>query len=62
MNEPPQNAAPPKQTGQTDPVPVSQEMIDLLIAISVVARHLARKLEQKEKTNEQDERPVNPAD
>lgn len=65
MNEPPQNAAPPKQTGQTDPVPVSQEMIDLLIAISVVARHLARKLEAQdrgEKTHEQNERPVTPAD
>lgn len=47
MNDPPQND--------------TQELHDLLIAISVVARHLARKLEQKEKTNEQDERPVNPA-
>lgn len=64
MNEPPQNAAPPEQTEQTDPMPVSREMIDLLIAISVVARHLARKLEQlnKEQNHEQDERPVNPAD
>ena len=64
MNEPPQNTAPQEKVGQTDPVPVSQEMIDLLIAISVVSRHLARKLEalNKEKTNEQDERPVNPAD
>ena len=48
MNDPPQND--------------TQELHDLLIAISVVARHLARKLEQKEKTNEQDERPVNSAD
>lgn len=40
MTDPPQND--------------TQELHDLLIAISVVARHLARKLEQKEKTNEQD--------
>lgn len=36
----------------------NQELIDMLIAISVVARHLARKLEnqnQGEKTHEQDE-------
>ncbi len=35
-----------------------QELIDVLIAISVVARRLARKLEQhrKETTNEQNER------
>ena len=49
MKDPPQNAD-------------DRELHDLLIAISVVARHLARKLEQKEKTNEQDERPVNSAD
>ena len=48
MNDPPQND--------------TQELHDLLIAIRVVARHLARKLEQKEKTNEQDERPVNSDD
>ena len=48
MTDPPQND--------------TQELHDLLIAISVVARHLARKLEQKEKTNEQDERPDPPAD
>lgn len=38
--------------------PENQELIDMLIAISVVARHLARKLEcqnQGEKTHEQDE-------
>ena len=38
----------------------SQDLIDLLIAISVVARHLARKLEaqtqKEEKEHEQDER------
>ncbi len=49
MNEPPQNEA------------ENQDLIDLLIAISVVARHLARKLEEqnrkKENKNEQDERP-----
>ena len=48
MNEPPQNEA------------GNQDLIDLLIAISVVARHLARKLEDqdrnKEKNHEQDER------
>lgn len=48
MNEPPQNKA------------EDQELIDMLIAISVVARHLARKLEDqnrnKEKDHEQDER------
>ncbi len=41
----------------------SQDLIDLLIAISVVARHLARKLEDqnrnKEKEHEQDERTGN---
>ena len=44
MNEPPQNE--------------NQDLIDLLITISVVARHLARKLELqgKEKDHEQDER------
>lgn len=49
MNEPPQNNE-------------NQELIDMLIAISVVARHLARKLEDQnrnneEKKHEQDERP-----
>ena len=48
MNEPPQNE------------PEARELTDLLIAISVVARHLARKLEDqdrnKEKNHEQDER------
>ena len=41
---------PPKETED-------RELIDMLIAISVVARHLARKLEQNrgEKTHEQDE-------
>ena len=50
MNDPPQND--------------TQELHDLLIAISVVARHLARKLEalNKEQNHEQDERPINPAD
>ena len=44
------------------PAPVEQatdeELFEVLIAISVVARHLARKLEKqrKEKTHEQDER------
>ena len=49
MNEPPQSED-------------SRELHDLLIAISVVARHLARKLEdqtQGEKTHEQDERTGN---
>lgn len=47
MNEPPQNEA------------ESQELVDTLIAISVVARHLARKLENRkkeEKENEQEQR------
>lgn len=48
MTEPPQNAA------------ENQELTDQLIAISVVARHLARKLEDhhrnREKNHEQDER------
>lgn len=51
MNEPPQDE--------------NQELTDLLIAISVVARHLARKLEDqnrnKEKDHEQNERPGNTA-
>ena len=46
MNDPPQNAD-------------DRELHDLLIAISVVARHLARRLEaqnrNEEKTHEQDE-------
>ena len=49
MNDPPQREA------------ANQDVIDMLIAISVVARHLARKLEDqdrniKEKKHEQDER------
>ena len=48
MNEPPQT-----QTGNRD-------LIDILIAISVVARHLAQRLESQnrneEKQHEQDER------
>ena len=46
MNEPPQDE------------PEARELTDLLIAISVVARHLARKLEEQteRKTHEQDER------
>lgn len=48
MNEPPQHEA------------ENRELIDMLIAISVVARHLARKLEEnnrnKEKSNEPNER------
>ncbi len=48
MKEPPQREA------------ENQDLIDLLIAISVVSRHLARKLEEqnrnKEKTHEQNER------
>ncbi len=50
MTDPPQDST------------AGRDLTDLLIAISVVARHLARKLEQKEKTNEQDERPDNSAD
>ena len=49
MNEPPQDEA------------GNRELTDLLIAISVVARHLARKLEdnnrKEEKDHEQNERP-----
>ena len=49
MNDPPQREAD------------NREVIDMLIAISVVARHLARKLEERnqdeEKEHEQDERP-----
>ena len=48
MNDPPQREA------------ANQDVIDMLIAISVVARHLARKLEDhhrnREKNHEQDER------
>jgi len=52
MNDPPQREAD------------NREVIDMLIAISVVARHLARKLEEtnrKEKDNESDERTGDPA-
>ena len=52
MNDPPQREA------------ANQDVIDMLIAISVVARHLARKLEEtnrKEKDNESDERTGDPA-
>ena len=47
MNDPPKNE--------------DRELIDMLIAISVVSRHLARKLEMKgsETDHEPDERPGN---
>ena len=42
MNDPPQEEE------------TSQDPIDLLIAISVVARHLARKLEEHKRAGEKD--------
>lgn len=65
MNEPPQkmpdSAAPRRESGNPTQLPAERrEMADLLIAISVVARHLARKIEEyhncKETDHEQDER------
>ena len=61
MTEPPQDKTPPagqpaQEPGQS-PSPDSRDMIDLLIAISVVARHLAKRIEEASPTKDQGAKP-----